>query len=68
MRVSVDPKICEANGVCVGLAPEVFELDDADVLHIRLPDPPPGLEARVRQAVDACPKLALSLDRTPERP
>ena len=67
MRVTVDPKVCEANGVCVGIAPEVFDLDDSDVLHILLPEPPPELLERVRRAVDGCPKQALSLrPRQPE--
>ena len=31
-KVVVDENRCEANAVCVGLAPEVFELpDDSDV-------------------------------------
>ena len=34
MRVAVDRDRCEANGVCAGLAPEIFDLDDEDYLHI----------------------------------
>jgi hypothetical protein len=34
MRVAVDRDLCEANGVSAGLAPEVFDLDDEDYLHI----------------------------------
>ncbi|MFD2349116.1 ferredoxin [Nonomuraea ferruginea] len=47
MKVSVDELVCEANAVCMGLAPEVFELDDDDQLHILLPEPPPR-DARPR--------------------
>jgi ferredoxin len=61
MEVRVDPLVCEANGVCEGLAPEVFELDDDDVLHILQPNPPADLAARVRHAVRSCPKAALSV-------
>src|SRR5262249_25095957 len=32
MRVTVDPDLCEANGVCANLVPQVFDLDDEDVL------------------------------------
>jgi ferredoxin len=67
VRVTVDPKVCEANAVCVGIAPEVFDLDDEDVLHILVPEPPPALRERVRLAVDRCPKRALSLDPPPRR-
>jgi ferredoxin len=62
MEVRVDPLVCEANGVCAGLVPEVFDLDDEDVLHITRPDVPPELADRVRHAVRSCPKTALSLD------
>lgn len=27
-RVAVDHDLCEANGICVGIDPEVFYLDD----------------------------------------
>ncbi len=62
MEVQVDPLACEANGVCVGLVPEVFDLNDDDELQIIAPAPPAGLHDRVRHAVRSCPKAALSLD------
>jgi ferredoxin len=61
MRVQVDRDACEANGVCAGLVPEVFELDDDDDLHIMGDDVPAGLQATVRLAVQSCPKAALRL-------
>jgi ferredoxin len=45
----------------MGLAPEVFELDDDDNLEILLPNPPVELADRVRHAIRSCPKAALSL-------
>ena len=61
MRVHVDKLVCEANGVCERMAPEVFELNDDDELEILQPVPPADLHDRVRDAVDRCPKLALSI-------
>jgi len=58
-RVVVDLDECEANGVCVGIAPEMFELDDDDVLHIHVEEPEGELAAKAREAVDSCPKRAL---------
>ena len=40
MRVAVGRELCEANGLCVGLASEVFDLDDEDYLHILQPELP----------------------------
>ena len=33
-KVEVDFGLCESNGVCMGIIPEVFDLDDQDYLHI----------------------------------
>jgi ferredoxin len=62
MRVTVDPDLCEANGVCANLVPEVFDLDDDDNLHIAAGDVPAGLADKVRLAVQSCPKMALTLE------
>jgi ferredoxin len=61
MRVHVDHDACEANAVCQGLVPEVFEVDEEDLLHITVDDVPPALADAVRHAVRSCPKAALSL-------
>lgn len=61
VRVEVDPDSSEANGVCAGLVPGVFELDDDDQLHILVADVPPRLADEVRHAVRSCPKTALHL-------
>ncbi|WP_024793558.1 ferredoxin [Tomitella biformata] len=60
MKVQVDLNLCEANAICVGLAPKVFDLDDDDVLHIVVDEVPEELQKRVRMAIDRCPKAALS--------
>lgn len=61
MRLFVDPDECEANAVCVGIAPEMFELDDDDTLHVLVERPGPDQIDRAREAVDSCPKRALFL-------
>jgi ferredoxin len=61
MRVAVDRDACEANAVCAGLVPEVFEVDDTDTLHILADPVPAGLAEQVRHAVRSCPKAALKL-------
>jgi ferredoxin len=63
MRITVDRALCEANALCAGIAPEVFEVDEEDELTILTPDGevPPELADRVREAVRCCPKMALTL-------
>ena len=59
MRVGVDKQQCEANGVCVGIAPDIFDLDDDDELTVASGDVPADKEGDVRDAVAQCPKAAL---------
>jgi ferredoxin len=57
----VDHDLCESNGVCVRLVPEVFALDADDRLRLEQERPPATLRARVEQAVRRCPKQALTI-------
>lgn len=61
MELKVDRDLCEANAVCCGLAPDVFELDDDELLVIKQPQPSPDQVERVKLAVERCPKTALEL-------
>jgi ferredoxin len=60
MELQVDRSLCEANGVCCALAPEVFALDDDEQLVISRPVPDDQLDL-VGRAVERCPKNALEL-------
>ena len=61
MRVVVDFDLCESNGLCEGLAPDVFELDDDDFLQLKTEEVDGEQVAAVRRAVAACPRAAISL-------
>ena len=63
MKVKADYSLCESNGFCERIAPEVFHLDENDDLWIANDgDVSPELEEKVREAVRTCPKAALSLE------
>ncbi len=67
MKVTVDPVLCEANAVCARLVPQVFSIheDDEgeDVLAIAHDGEVPAEHADgVRDAVNSCPKMALTLE------
>ena len=62
MRVVVDYDLCESNAICMGVAPEVFEVDDDDNLNLLQEEPPEELRPKVEEAVRRCPKQALSLE------
>jgi ferredoxin len=61
MRVVVDFDLCESNAVCMGIAPEVFEVRDDDFLYVLQENPPEELRGKVEEAVQRCPKQAISI-------
>ena len=61
MKIIVDYDKCCSNGVCVGIAPEVFALSDDDDLVVLQEHPQEALRENVEQAVRACPTEAISI-------
>ena len=61
MKIDVDWGLCESNGVCMGIIPEVFQLGDDDMLTVLQPEVTPENEAEVRDAVRQCPRQAISI-------
>ena len=61
MKISVDFDLCESNGLCEAMAPEVFELDDDDFLQLRSERTTDENLEDVKRAVAACPRAAISL-------
>jgi ferredoxin len=62
MRVVVDYDLCESNALCMGVAPEVFEVRDDDNMYVLNENPPEELRDKVEQAVRLCPKAAISIE------
>jgi ferredoxin len=61
VRVSVDKALCEANAVCVGMAPDVFDLGAEDELLILVEDIPQQRRQELLEVVGSCPRAALTL-------
>jgi ferredoxin len=62
MRVVIDYDLCESNALCMGVAPEVFEVREDDNLYILNENPPEEMRDKVEQAVRLCPKAAISIE------
>jgi len=60
-RIEVDFGLCESNGVCMGIIPEVFDLDEDDYLHVLQQEVTPENEHGVRESVRQCPRQAISI-------
>jgi ferredoxin len=61
MRVLVNWNLCESNALCMGVAPEVFEVGEDDELSLLMEEPPEHLRTKVQQAAASCPKGAITL-------
>ena len=55
----VDRSVCSLNGECTLAAPDVFRIEGGELIYDA--EPSPEHEAAVREAVDACPTLAIEL-------
>jgi ferredoxin len=61
MKIVVDFDRCESNAVCMGIAPDIFEVRDDNFLYILDENPGEDRRADVEEAVDMCPKAAISI-------
>jgi ferredoxin len=61
-KVVVDFDLCESNAVCMGVAPEVFEVRDDDFLYVLQERPGEELRGKVEEAVQRCPKQAIAIE------
>jgi ferredoxin len=59
----VNPILCDAHGLCAELFPERIELDEWGYPIVGDTPIAPSQEAHARRAVEACPVLALRLER-----
>lgn len=64
MKIVVDYDKCDVNGVCVPIAPELFEVRDDNQLYVLQEAPPPELRAKLEQAVMMCPTQAISIEES----
>jgi ferredoxin len=60
MKVSVDFDTCDENAVCMGICPEVFDVQD-DGLHVLQEEPGDDLREKVKDAERSCPTQAITV-------
>ena len=62
MKVHVNSQICAGFGICLGIAPEMFELHDDGYATVLIGEVPLAHEDMVRRAASQCPAQAILLD------
>lgn len=61
MKVHVNPDICAGFGICTGIAPHVFELNDDGYAIVLVDDVAPEDEDLMRRAESQCPSRAITI-------
>ncbi len=62
MRVIVDMNRCESNQICVGIAPDVFTMDDDDRLVLLMDHVGEDRRADVVNAARQCPRQVITIE------
>jgi len=63
-KIVVDFDRCESHGICMDIAPEVFEVRDDGFLYILQEFPSDDQLSKVKEAVPRCPTQAITLIET----
>jgi ferredoxin len=61
VKIVVDYDKCTSNAVCMGIAPEIFEVRDDNFLYVLQEEPTESARPLVEQAVRDCPTQAISI-------
>lgn len=61
MKVNIDLNLCQSNGECVAVAPDIFQLDENDYI-VWKEEVDESRRADMEAAVNACPTTAISLE------
>ena len=64
MKVHVNSQICAGFGICLGIAPEIFELHDDGYAIVLVSEVKPEDEDAMRRAARQCPSQAIFLSET----
>jgi ferredoxin len=62
VKIVVDFDKCKSNAVCMGIAPEVFEVRDDGYLYVLQEEPPESMRPQMEEAVRLCPTQAISIE------
>ncbi len=65
MKVHINSEVCAGFGLCIGIAPETFELHDDGYAIVLASDVKPEDEDAIRRAANQCPAQAIILVEDP---
>ena len=61
MKINVNYDLCTSNAVCMGVAPELFEVRDDGYLYVLDENPSEDLRGKLEEAVKGSPNGAIAI-------
>ncbi|MFT4615318.1 MAG: ferredoxin [Bacteroidia bacterium] len=66
MKIKIDLQLCQGHSVCLGEAPEVFDVVEVDdgypQVRVLMENPPLELRAKVEAAARFCPNHVITIE------
>lgn len=61
MTVKIDRDACIGCGLCEGICPEVFKMDDENIAVV-IAQPDAATEDKAKEAAESCPASAITIE------
>jgi ferredoxin len=61
MRIRVDPERCQGHARCIGVASQLFDVDDYGLSSVTRDPVPKDLEEKALLAIANCPEYAIEV-------
>lgn len=61
MKASVDPDTCIGCELCPTICPEVFEMGNDGIAHVKVDPVPADSEGTAKEAAESCPVEAIKI-------
>ena len=62
VRVVVDTEKCESNALCMGVAPEIFDVPDEGPVEVQNEHPSEDMRSEAEEAARVCPTQAITIE------
>lgn len=62
MKVRVDHDLCNGDGICEEICPEIFEIREDGLAYVKEEEVSKDLEEAVRDAAEQCPSEAVIIE------
>jgi len=62
VKAIVDETLCSGCGVCEEMAPDVFAMNDAGTVDVKVDPIPEDLQGSAQEAADGCPSGAIVIE------